>query len=45
MNGHNLAFLIGAEGVGKTTYVENNLDKFKKMKSDISDRNKKQQLP
>ncbi len=45
VNGENLAFLLGAEGVGKTSYVEDNIDKFKHLKSQLADKNRKIELP
>ena len=41
VNGDNIAFLIGAERVGKSSYVENNIEKFKQLKRQLNDRMKK----
>ena len=35
VNGENIALLVGAEGVGKTTYVEQNMQAFRKLKAEM----------
>lgn len=45
VNGENLAFLLGAEGVGKSSYVESNIEKFKQLKSQMAEKNRKIGFP